>query len=358
MYKKILIINPFGIGDVLFTTPIIHTLKDAYPGARIGYICNGRTAALLQSNPYVDCVYVYDRDEFNDVRRESFFAWLKKNLEFMGQLRKGRFDLALDLSLNSQYGFFSWYAGIKERVGYDYKNRGIFLTKKWKLSGYSQMHVVEYYARLLESLGLVLKYRGLELYLKDGDKIAAEEILSKEGISHDDFLAGVIPGGGRSWGKDAYLKHWPPENFAGLADKLVEKYKAKIIIMGDFSEKEIARKVIKNMQHKAIDLCGETTVGKMAALLEKMSLVITNDGGPLHMAAALGKKTLSFFGPVDPKVYGPYPYDKKRHIILRKDLECSPCYKGFRLIDCKQKKECLKAISVEEALEALSPSIG
>lgn len=353
MYKKILIINPFGIGDVLFTTPIIHTLKEAFPGVKIGYLCNRRSAPLLENNPYIDSIFVYERDEFEAISQRSFFRWLKQILVFLNRLKRERFDLTLDFSLNTQYGFFSWYAGIRERIGYDYKKRGRFLTKKINLSGYSEKHIVEYYVDLLRCLKVNSKYKNLELCLNKNEEEKTDKILSIENISEKDFLVGIIPAGGKSWGKDAYLKHWPPENFAALADKMVENYQAKIIIMGDFSEKELVKKVIENMRYKAIGLAGETNLGEFTALLNKANLVITNDGGPLHIAVALGKKTLSFFGPVDPKVYGPYPVDENRHIVLKKDLDCSPCYRNFRLTECQKNKECLKNIGVDEALGAV-----
>lgn len=352
--KKLLIINPFGIGDVLFTTPIIHTLKDAFPGVKIGYLCNLRTASILENNPYVDSVFVYERDEFEAIRKKSFFAWLRSITVFLNQIKKEHFDVAIDFSLNTQYGFFGWYARIKERIGYDYKKRGRFLTQKVNLLDYSEKHIVEYYADLLKYLGLRLKHRELELYLKEDDKRKAEGILSKNKVEGQDFLVGIIPGAGKSWGRDAYLKHWPPENFAQLADKMVENYKAKIIILGDFSEKELAKKVTENMHYRAIDISGTTTLGEFAALISKMGMVITNDGGPLHIAVALGKKTVSFFGPVDPKVYGPYPPDENRHIVLRKTLDCSPCYRKFRLSPCQRNKECLQTIDVRQALEAVN----
>lgn len=352
MYKKILLINPFGIGDVLFTTPIIHTLKDTFPLAKIGYLCNRRVAPILETNPYLDFIYVYERDEFEAVRKKSYFSWIKNNLLFLNQIKKERFDLAIDFSLNSQYGFFSWYAGIKQRMGYDFKKRGRFLTQKIKLLGYSDKHIVEYYAELLKYLGLELKYKNLELYLKKGDNRKVEEILVGESIEHSDLLVGIIPGAGTSWGRDAYFKHWPAENFARVADKIIENYQAKIIIMGNYSETEIAKKVAENMRYEAIDLAGKTAIGEFAALLSKTRLIITNDGGPLHMAVALGINSVSIFGPVDDIVYGPYP-PSSNHIVIKKDIPCRPCYQQFRIPACYYDRECIKSISVEEVFDAV-----
>ena len=349
--KKILIINPFGIGDVLFTTPVIHTLKDTFFGVKIGYLCNSRGQAVLENNPYIDYIFVYEKDEFEALRKKSNFAWLKKIIGLLNRIKKEHFDLALDFSLNTQFGFFSWFAGIKERAGFDFKKRGAFLTRKIRLSGYSDKHIVEYYAKLLKSLGVELKYRKLELYPKKEDIDKAEEILTRAGISQSN-LVGIIPGAGRSWGKDAYLKHWPPEKFAQLADKIIENHQAKITIMGDFIETEIAQRIIKNMRHEALDLSGKTTIGELSALLSKMKLVITNDGGPLHMAVALGIKTVSIFGPVDERVYGPYP-PSQDHIVIKKDISCRPCYQNFKMPECQRNRECIGAIGIEDVLEAV-----
>lgn len=354
MYKKILLINPFGIGDVLFTTPIIHTLKDTFSHVKIGYLCNRRTAPLIENNPHIDFLFIYERDEFEEIKKKSFWGWLKSINTFLGKIKKEHFELAIDFSLNSQYAFFCWCCGIKQRVGFNYKKRGFFLTRKINLSGYSQKHVVDYYADLLKYLRLDSKYKNLELYLKEADRKHIDELLISKGVVQNDVLVGIIPGAGKSWGKEAYFKHWPPEKFALLADKIIEKYGVKVIIMGDLSESEVTKAVVKNMSHEVIDISGKTSVGELAALIFRMKLVITNDGGPLHMAVALGIKTISFFGPVDPKVYGPYPASDACHIVLKNSLECSPCYQNFRLAKCQKDKECLSAISVEQAIGAVS----
>jgi len=207
---------------------------------------------------------------------------------------------------------------------------------------------------LLKFINIKPRDARLELAITEEDKRQARDFLTKRGIDSQDLIIAIIPGAGASWGKAASFKHWPPENFAQLADKIVENYRAKIIIMGDFSEKEFIKRVTENMHYKAIDLSGITTLGELAALLNEMNLLITNDGGPLHMAIALGKKTVSFFGPVDPAVYGPYPPDENRHIVLRKVLDCSPCYSKFSLRPCWKNKKCLTMIDVAEALEAVN----
>ncbi|MFH1247922.1 MAG: lipopolysaccharide heptosyltransferase II [Candidatus Omnitrophota bacterium] len=348
--KNVLIINPFGIGDVLFTTPLVRAIKDNYPQARIGFLCNSRSREALIDNPCLDKIFVYDRDDFEIVRRKSFWAWINKSRKFIDEIRKSGFDAAIDLSLNSQYGFICWLAGIKRRFGYDYKKRGYFLTKKIKLNGYSNKHVMEYYADLLKYLNLDMRLPKTELYINANKLLDANKVLKTHGVEDGDSLVGIIPGGGRSWGKDAYLKHWPAERFAGLADKIIDNYKAKIIILGDFSEQKISRQLLANMKHKAIDLTGQTSIRELTALLSRMSLIICNDGGPLHMAGALGLKTVSIFGPVDEKVYGPYP-PRKESVVVKKQLDCRPCYKNFRYSGCSNNHRCINDIMIDEVFE-------
>lgn len=354
--KKILLINPFGIGDVLFTTPIIHTLKDALPETKIGYLSNRRTEDILKNNPYLDYIFVYERDEFEDCKKKTIVRWLKEMLSFLNSIKKEHFDIAFDFSLNTQFGFFSWYAGIPKRIGYNFKGRGFFLTSKIPLSGYKDRHMAEHYAALLKEIGLNLKYNNMELYINEQDKQWARDALQKEGVSQEDYLIGIIPGGGKSWGKEAYRKQWAPQRFAALADKIVANKQSKIIIMGDFSEQDIAEKVITSMKSKAIDFSGKTTLGQLAALLSRMRLVVTNDGGPLHMAAALGVKTVSIFGPVDERVYGPYPVSD-RNIVIKSNISCRPCYHNFRIRECLRQRQCLEGITVGDVYKEVEKMI-
>lgn len=350
--KKILLINPFGIGDVLFTTPIIHCLKDQIPQVKIGYLCNRRTQGVLKNNPYLDKIFVYERDEFESLRKKSFIAWLRKFKDFLNQIRKERFDLVLDFSMNTQYGFFSWLAGIKNRVGYDFKKRGRFLTKRFKFDGFIDKHVIEYYTDLLTHLGVKIKYKKPELFLDHLDIEQVEVLLKSEGLDFSKPLVAIIPGAGGSWGKDAYIKHWPAEKFARLADKIIENFNATIIIVGDFSERKIARQIKELANGPLLDLVGRTTLGELAALFKKTKLVVTNDGGPLHMAVALGIKTVSIFGPVDEKIYGPYP-EEKQNLLIHSNIECRPCYRLFRMPACPRQRQCLVSISVEEVFSAV-----
>ena len=151
---RILIINIFGIGDVLFTTPLIKNLKDNIPDAFIGYVANRRAAVVLENNPNIDKVIVYERDDYTEVYKKSKIRFLQKFKKALQEIEDERYDLVIDLSLNSYASFFMWMVGIPKRIGFNYKNRSPFLTRKVKLEGYEGRPVAEYYLDLLKELNL------------------------------------------------------------------------------------------------------------------------------------------------------------------------------------------------------------
>jgi lipopolysaccharide heptosyltransferase II len=344
--KKILIMNIFGLGDVLFTTPLISNLKASFPSCTIDYLCNRRAVSIVEHNKNVERIFVYERDEFETVKQSSRAAFFKKLFGLIQDIRKEGYDTCLDVSLNSFTSFLAWFAGIPHRIGLNYKNRSFLLTQKFPIKGYEGKHVVEYYLELLNQIGIAHPKKALELAIPEKDEKWADDLWLKEELSGQKVIA-IAPGGGDSWGKDALFKRWSPEKYAKLADKIIEKTKAVIILLGGQKEAELCHEVQKIMQHPAKSFCGQTTVAQFASLVKRADLVILNDGGPLHISVAAGAKTVSIFGPVDENVYGPYPREK--HEVVTAAVPCRPCYRKFRRADCAH-ISCLNLISVEDVL--------
>lgn len=375
--EKFLIINPFGIGDVLFTTPVVKALKEKYPDSIIGYWCNERVAGLLKSNTGVNKVFPLSRGDIKRVYRG--LKGLAALVNLIREIRRERFDAAFDFSLDSRYGLWSRLAGIKKRIGLDYKNRGRFLTDKVKLAGYSGKHVVEYYLDLLNFIGIKISSPGLEaankgrtgrgyvtysLEVSEESRIKAKKILAEQGIMSSDLIIGIAPGGGASWGKNAVYKQWPADRFAQLAGRLIKNLDAHVVLLGSTDEKPISDIIVNDVQSRwglkptyfpasIINLTGKLSLEELAAVIKELKVLVCNDGGPLHMAVALGVKTVSIFGPVDDKVYGPYPLSGD-HIVIKKDLSCRPCYENFRFKGCLNNRKCLEDITVEEVYKQVN----
>ncbi len=351
--NKILIINPFGIGDVIFSTPIIEVLKDKYPGCFIGYVCNKRAYEVIRSNPKIDKFFIYEKDDFRVAWEKSKLEFLKLIWKFLMTVRKERFDLAIDLSLGYQYSLLLSLIGIKKRYGFNYRKRGRFLTDKIDIDGFSDKHVIEYYIEILRFLGI--DTRGLKLspkvYITEKDVEWAEGFLKSNGLGEKDVLIGVIPGCGASWGVDARHRRWDREGFAKVCDGMAERYGAKIVLLGDRNECEIGDDIQSRMKTKAIMACGKTSLRNFLGIINRCRLVVTNDGGPLHMAVGLGLNTVSIFGPVDERIYGPYPMSDAHAVISKRGLVCRPCYKKFKYKICED-RTCLNSIGSDEVLEA------
>jgi ADP-heptose:LPS heptosyltransferase len=237
-------------------------------------------------------------------------------------------------------------------VGFDYNGRGRFLTDAVKIDGFSDKHMVRHYAELLKLMDSSLEPGSrMELFTGSEEDKWAERFLKGNGIAPSDILVAIAPGGGASWGKDAFRKHWPKEKFAYVADKLRSDYGCKIIIFGNEKESELCESVAEKMENAPINTCGRLSLGQFAALLKRCKLLIANDGGPLHMASALGIKTISIFGPVDEKVYGPHPFSQD-HVVITGTVDCRPCYRNFKYPLCEN-IVCLDSIDPSQVLDAV-----
>ena len=350
--SSFLVINPFGIGDVLFSTPLIRVIKENFPQASISYLCNRRTQAVLKNHPLITETIVYERDEFEEERRRSKLAWARMFFKFIADIKRQKPEVCLDLSLNSQFGFFAWAAGIKRRVGLNYKGRGRFLTQKVTFDGYNDKHVVEYYLDVARSLDLSIKTHGLEVYTDSRSRSFAGEFLVDNGLK-DQPIIGVAPCGGQAFGPHAYVKRWPQEKFGLLIERLVKEHRAKVFIFAGPNEKEEVADIMRRAScYRDCYEFTDSPLEEIIALVERCVLFIGNDTGPLRFANALDKKIVALFGPVDERVYGLYPYDPKKHIVITKDLGCRPCYKKFKLPACPYQIRCLQEIGVDEVYNA------
>ncbi|OGW93926.1 MAG: hypothetical protein A3G36_03740 [Omnitrophica bacterium RIFCSPLOWO2_12_FULL_45_13] len=391
--EKFLIINPFGIGDILFTTPVIRALKENYPDSFIGYWCNERVRDLLKNDLRIDKIFALSRGDIKRIYKKNPLKGFFTLLNLLKEIKKEKFNASLDFSLDSRYGLWSKLSGIKKRIGFDYKNRGRFLTERITLKGYSARHVIEYYADLLRFINIELCDKALELIVSKENRARAKERLAELGVAPSSLVLGIAMGGGASWGRDAAYKQWPAKNFARLAGKLIKDLGASVVLLGSADEKPLAEVMLKasichceeppkgaTKQSKrdclpagrqaslpkftlsevegvarndggcVIDLTGRLGLEELAAIIKELKLLVCNDGGPLHMAVALGVKTVSIFGPVDDRVYGPYP-PSSDHVVIKKDLPCRPCYENFRFKGCFNEKKCLEDVTADEVYE-------
>jgi ADP-heptose:LPS heptosyltransferase len=353
--KKILVANIFGIGDVLFTTPLVSSIKKEIPGASVDYLCNARTEPLIRTDPAVSGTIVYEKDDLVRAWRSNKKEFFNKFFALFNRVRSAGYDAVFDLTLSREFGLLFFLCGIPERIGFDHKKRGVFLTKKKKLTGFGPGHVVNEYLGLLGSAGIRPSVKELQLTVAPVLEDWAGAYM-KEKFSGSAKRVAIIPGAGASWGKDAGRKRASPGIFSEVGKRLSARGYG-VGVLGDASEASICLEVAGAMNAGGCIVETSLDIQRYAALLSRFDLVVSNDGGPLHMAVALGLKTVSIFGPVDEKVYGPYPLTVKHRVVTADGLLCRPCYRNFRLPDCREDLKCVKGIDpglvLERCLELL-----
>ncbi|MDD5438882.1 MAG: glycosyltransferase family 9 protein, partial [Candidatus Omnitrophica bacterium] len=342
--------NPFGIGDVVFSTPLIRGLRASFPEARITYISNRRVAPVLKNDPCLDGVIVFEKDEFRALIRRSRFAFLKSAALFFRDIKKLHADLLIDLSLNYQASLCGNILGIPVRVGYNYRNRGRFLTHRLELKGFEGKHVVFHYLDLLRLIGISAEDPVPFIHTAPKTDEWADRFLKERGLDRT-ILVGIVPGGGLSWGESARYRRWPVANFAHVTDKLIHTFGDTIILFGDAKEEKLCANMQDLMKKTVINMGGRTSINEFMSLVKRCAFIVCNEGGPLHLAVALGVPTVSLFGPVDETVYGPVARHKEHHIIVTDRTKCAPCYSRFKHEKCEL-VHCLNQITVDKVFNA------
>ncbi len=331
--KRILIVNVNWIGDVLFSTPFIKAVRKAHPDSYIACLLHPRCKEMLEGNPRLNEIIIYDEEG----KHRSIIGKLKLVI----YLRKKGFDAAFILHRSFTKALVVMLAGIRERVGYPAKHRSILLTKKVEEPD-EGIHKVEYFLNIARSAGMRPGDLSYEFFISDSDRRAAGELLAKSGVADKDTIVAICPGG--NWGP----KRWPAENFAALADNLIEHFGARILITGAGSDTSLAAEIEELMKNRAINISGKTTLKSLGAIFEKTDLVVANDTGSMHIAVSMKANVIALFGPTSPGITGPYGGGNYK-VISRND-ECDvPCYD----FTCKD-SSCMRKISVDEVLREAS----
>jgi heptosyltransferase-2 len=197
-------------------------------------------------------------------------------------------------------------------------------------------HQVEYYLSILSALGWETEKKQPRIVISREDQEKAARLLRAGGIMGDQTLLGLCPGA--IYGPS---KRWPSERFADIGDRAVKTWKAGVILFGSSKEMEICREVSKHMGQSCLNLCGKTGLGEAVAIMQKCHLILTNDSGLMHVAAALGRPLAAIFGSTNPITTGPA---SRKAVVVRHQTDCAPCLKP----ECPTDFRCMLDISTDE----------
>lgn len=324
---RILIVNVNWLGDVLFTTPFIKSVRKRFPTSYIACMVVPRCKTILDDNPNLDEIIIYDEDG----RHKSLLGKLK----LIRFLKKRKFDAVFILHRSFTRALLLFLSGAKKRIAYDIKRRRMLLTKALKEPPVDT-HKVEYFLNIAQLCGMDTSDKDCDFFINETDRKWAGDFLILKGIEENDLFVVLNPGG--NW----LPKRWPKEHFAELADRLSDGLGAKVVITGAPKDSELVQEVVKLSRTKPVNAAGQTTVKSLAAIMEKADLVVSSDSGPMHIAVSVKSKVVALFGPTSEAVTG--PYGQGNYAVLKRDVGCRvPCY-NFKCRDYK----CMKAITVDE----------
>jgi len=332
-YHNILVRAVNWIGDAVMSTPALMAVRETYPKARITLLANPMVGQLLQGHPAIDRVLVFDR------KREH--RSLSGRLRLARQLKDEQFDLAIILPNSFDSALIPWLARIPQRWGKASDGRSLLLTRRFHEQNPPQdRHEVEYYRDLLRSFDISAMQSKPLLVATLQEDDAAAALLATHGIPAEAILLGI--NAGASFGS---AKRWYPERFAAVAKRLAEAWGARIILFGGPDEVEIVAEIEQKLQGLCLNMAGKTSVRQMMALIKRCNFFVTNDSGPMHIAAAFGVPLVAIFGPTDH--VGTAPCSDKAAIV-RQTVDCSPC----KLRSCPTDHRCMLAVTVEDVVQA------
>ena len=333
--KRVVVRGTNWVGDSLMTVPALRALRQVLPEAHITLVTRPGAKGIFSEADFIDDLLVYDR---------------KGVLSVVPQIREWRrreFDLALLFQNAFEAALIPFLSGVPIRLGYATESRQALLTHPLPLPDWrSSRHEVFYYLYLVTALEQLLYDRSsiceqppdASIEVSEERRSAATELLRAHGVGEAESVVAICPGSINS-----RAKRWPAEAYAALADQLIDSQR-KVLLIGSRDEADVSNEVVSKMRNSPTVLTCKTSLDQVTAVLAAADLIVTNDTGPAHIGAALGRPTIVIFGPTNPLTTRPFSPSAE---ILRHPPECAPCM----LRDCPIDHRCMTAITVDEVFE-------
>lgn len=321
---SILIIKPRAIGDVLLSSIVTPNLRSAFPDARIDFLTESPAADIIRDNPYIDNAIIFHPED-------------NAYLELLRRLRRRKYHLVFDLFCNPRTAQMTFATGATVRVGYPFRGRAWAYNVHVETRADS-IHNTQFNLDALRALEIPIEHDFLVFPLTD-EKVQDKRKVAREAGDRPGPIIALNPSG--TWS----TKRWLLDSFAILADALVERHAANIIILWGPGERKDAEDIQSAMKHEAM-LPPSTSIRELGALLKMCDYMISNDAGPMHIAAAVGTPTLGIFGPTNPHLQGPWS-DNSAWVRLE-GLDCLAC----NLTRCNIGNICMRDLPVDRVMDA------
>lgn len=356
MAQRILVVQPSWVGDAVMATPTLRAIHELYPQAEISYLLRRYVKPLYAGMPWADRLITYRAGKTGHHAGTSVF-------KLAARLRRRKFDLAVLLPNSFKAALICKLAGIPRIVGYEKDGRGILLSdllQEVREEGRRvPSPIIQAYMELARALGSTSADLSMKLFVTERERIAAERILSGCGLNaaiHRPGAAGASPlillNPGANYGA---AKCWPTKYFAELADRLISERHATILISAAPKERQIVREIQQQMKQSAIDLSAtDIDLGSLKEIVRRCDLMITNDTGPRHIAAAMQVAVVTLFGPTFPEWTEIY-YKRERQLAIK--VFCGPCQRKVCPLDHRCMTELTPSMAYAAAVELLNGSV-
>ncbi|MHC4207580.1 MAG: glycosyltransferase family 9 protein [Planctomycetota bacterium] len=339
-FKNILITKPSSLGDIVLALPALRALRMSFPEAKISWLIRPEFAGLIENHPHLNEIITFDRKLLGK-------AWFCPRafgalMSLIGKLRRSRFDVVFDFQGLFRTASLAWLSGCKARFGMaNAREFATFFYTHKVTQNIEDIHMVDYYLKIIQAGGA--SDAGVEFVFPPNPDAedSIDELLTSRGIKEN--YAVFIPGSAHQ------DKCWPPERFARLAEKISSDYKLSVVATGSASEGEIVEKINEKANVTIESLAGQTSLSGLVALLKRAALVVSNDTGPGHIAAALGVPLVMMFGRVNPVRLEPY---KRKHCVMA----IEPDGRGTAINNFDPKYD-IKNITVEQVYEKIAEQL-
>ncbi|HKP52305.1 MAG TPA: glycosyltransferase family 9 protein [Chloroflexia bacterium] len=316
--KRILVIKPCCMGDVLMATPAIAALRKALPGAHFAFTVGQWSRLAIANNPKIDAIV--------ETTISAQHPSLAEHRSLARILKQGRYGAALVLDRSPLLNLVPYMAGVPVRAGLDSANRGLALTHPVLCPGSTRRHEVEWYLDVVRALGLSVdsELAYLEFYPTEEERAEGGRVLSEVGEESENGFVAIHLGGGANPGMSLPSKRWQPERWARIADWLAETYEPNILLLGGPGKEDreaadsLKAALFPTTRPYVVDLVGRLEWGAMGAVIERCGLFMGHDTGAMHLATAVYTPVVAVFGPSDPARYGPWDLSKRSAVVAPK----------------------------------------
>jgi heptosyltransferase-1 len=345
--RRIALIQPSRIGDIVFSLPTLSGLRQIFPAARISWLVDERCKEIVEGHPDLDEIIVIPFKAIEKALKEKKWYWIWQTLrQLKKELRERSFDLSVDLHGLAKSALLVLMAGARHRIGSSnttgMKELSGFFSREI-LPGPEDVHTVERNLALVRYLGGKVEHPEFKLKVFPAHEEEVTALLDRAGYIPRLPLVVIHPGAG--W----ISRRWPVERFAELINRLKKDLSVQLAVIGGAEggskEDQLFERLFSLIQVPVINLVQQLSLKQLMALLSRAALFLGNEAGPMHLATALDKPVIAVIGPTRPELTGPF---NPRARIVRREVVCSPC----RERNCPDLK-CMKAIEVDHVFEAV-----